>query len=206
MYVLPAFRIEDLPELHGFMRQYPFATLVSGAPPDATHLPITLDPSRGELGTLLGHVARGNRQWETLESAGEVLVIFHGPHAYVSPTWYETQLAVPTWNYAAVHVYGRVRLQDEAELRSTLEQLARTFEDGRPQPWSLDSVPDDWLEKLMRGIVGFEVEITRLQGKYKLGQNRSAADQEGVLAALSASSHPEDRALAAFQAARLNRD
>ena len=202
MYVPPAFRIEDLPELHGFMRQYPFATLVSGAPPEATHLPITLDPSRGELGTLLGHVARGNRQWETLESAGEVLVIFHGPHAYVSPTWYETQPAVPTWNYAAVHAYGRARLQNEAALRSTLEKLARTFEDGRPQPWSLDSVPEDWLEKLTRGIVGFEVEVTRLQGKYKLGQNRSAADQDRVLAALSGSPNAEDRSLADFQRAQ----
>lgn len=200
MYLPNAFRVDDLAELHGFIRRHPFAALVSGAPPEATHLPMLLDGSRGPLGTLQGHLARSNPQWEVLESAGEVLLIFHGPHAYVSPTWYEVELAVPTWNYAVVHAYGRARLiEEEAPLRQIVEELTRTFEASRPEPWSTDRLPEEWLQKLLRGIVGFEVEITRLQGKYKLGQNRSLEDQRRVAAALCTSAFAAERDLADFQ-------
>src|SRR5438132_1080087 len=114
MYIPPAFRIEDLPCLHAIMRENSFATLVTGAGGElcATHIPILLDPNRGKFGTLTGHVAKANTHWESLRGNVEALVIFQGPHAYVSPSWYKTQ-AVPTWNYVAVHAYGRPRLIED---------------------------------------------------------------------------------------------
>lgn len=194
MYIPAAFRVEDLETLHAFMQRYSFATLVTvgDGEPFATHLPLLLDAVRGPYGTLRGHVARANPQWRQL-STGSPLVIFQGPHSYVSPSWYEAELAVPTWNYTAVHAYGTARLLEDAdELMSLLRALTAIYEAPRPEPWQMD-LPEEWLRNLARGIVGFELEITRLEGKWKLSQNRPEADREQVAAALSASKNAAER-------------
>ncbi len=189
MYIPPAFREDDLPTLHQLMRDYSFAVLVTqqGGVPVATHLPFLLDAGRGAYGTLLGHMARANAQWTGFNGTQEVLVIFQGPHAYVTPSWYDPGLNVPTWNYAAVHVYGTPRIvENEATLFEMLRTLTATHEAGFEQPWPLDMPKDDFRKKL-KGIVGFEVEISRLEGKCKLSQNRSEVEQERVAAALAES-------------------
>ena len=155
--------------------------------PFATHLPFLLDSQRGPNGTLLAHMARANPQWHDFNSEQEVLAIFQGPHAYVSPSWYEIELSVPTWNYAAVHAYGIPRIiEDSEELYQLLKILIETHEAQFENPWPFQ-LPDDYLQKMMRGIVGFEIEITRLEGKFKLSQNRTASEREIVIAALQES-------------------
>ena len=195
MYIPPAFRVEDQETLHAFMQRYSFATLVTveGGEPFATHLPLLLDAVRGPYGTLRGHVARANPQWRQL-ATGSPLAIFHGPHAFVSPSWYEAELAVPTWNYTAVHAYGTARLIDDAdELMALVRELTAVYEAPRPEPWLMD-LPEEWLRNLARGIVGFELEITRLEGKWKQSQNRPDGDRERVASALSASKDATERA------------
>jgi transcriptional regulator len=190
MYIPQAFRKEDIQTLHTFMQAYSFATLVTqqNGMPFATHLPFLLDTGCGPYGTLLAHMARANPQWRDFNSAQEVLVIFQGPHAYISPSWYEVELSVPTWNYAAVHAYGLPRLiEDREELYKLLKTLIQTHESHFEKPWPFQ-LPDDYLQKMMRGIVGFEIEITRLEGKFKLSQNRTEVERENVIAALQESS------------------
>jgi transcriptional regulator len=178
MYLPHAFEERNQARIHAMMREHSFATLVSqveGAP-FATHLPLLLDPNRGPHGTLLGHVARANPQWRSLEGQ-EVLVLFQGPHAYVSPAWYETELNVPTWNYVAVHAYGRARLIEAPdELFGLLQRLVHLYESDRPEPWVPD-LPEEFLQARLAAIIGFELEITRLEGKFKLGQNRPEQDR-----------------------------
>jgi len=189
MYIPKAFREDDIRTLHTFMQAYSFATLVTqqNDAPFATHLPFLLDTGRGPHGTLLAHMARANHQWYDFNSAQEVLAIFQGPHAYISPTWYEVELSVPTWNYAAVHAYGLPRLiDDREELYTLLKALIQTHEAHFEKPWPFQ-LPDDYLQKMMRGIVGFEIEITRLEGKFKLSQNRTEAERTNVITALQAS-------------------
>jgi transcriptional regulator len=195
MYIPKAFLEEDQPLLHELMRQYNFATLVTqheGAP-FATHLPFMLDAERGPHGTLLAHMARANPQWHMFASGQPALVIFQGPHAYITPSWYEPIApSVPTWNYAVVHAYGVPRVVEEREaLRGMLERLVDTHEAGFEQPWRLNA-PGDYMDRMMRAIVGFEIEITRLEGKLKLSQNRPAADQRRVAAELAQSEHALD--------------
>jgi transcriptional regulator len=189
MYIPQAFREEDVRTLHTFMQAYSFATLVTqqNGMPFATHLPFLLDTGCGPYGTLLAHMARANPQWHDFNSAQEVLVIFQGPHAYISPSWYEVELSVPTWNYAAVHAYGLPRLiEDREELYKLLKTLIQTHEAHFEKPWPFQ-LPDGYLQKMMRGIVGFEIDITRLEGKFKLSQNRTAAERENVITALQES-------------------
>ena len=189
MYIPKAFREDDIPTLHTFMQAYSFATLVTqqNGVPFATHLPFILDTVRGPHGTLLAHMARANPQWQDFKSAQEVLVIFQGPHAYISPSWYEVELSVPTWNYAAVHAYGLPRLiEDREELYTLLKTLIQTHEAHFEKPWPFQ-LSDDYLQKMMRGIAGFEIEITRLEGKFKLSQNRTAAERANVISALQES-------------------
>ncbi len=186
MYIPAAFR-ETRPEmLQALMRQNSFATVVSHGAEGmvASHLPFLLDPERGPQGTLLGHMARANPQWQDFRDEAEVMVIFTGPHAYVSPSWYQAELSVPTWNYAAVHAYGIPTLVEEsAALYGILAAMVRTYEAPLDKPWTLPP-PDDFLSRMMKAIIGFEIRITRLEGKLKLNQNRSSADQESVVAAL----------------------
>ena len=196
MYIPKHFREDDLNTLHHLMRAYSFATLITQheGVPFATHLPFILDAQRGPYGTLLAHVARANPQWRDFNSEQEVLVIFQGPHAYVSPSWYEVELSVPTWNYAAVHAYGIPRLiEDGEELYQLLKVLIETHESQFENPWPFQ-LPDDYLQKMMRGIVAFEIEITRLEGKFKMSQNRTASERENVIAALNESSDTQPAA------------
>jgi transcriptional regulator len=195
MYIPTAFRAEDRAALCDLIERHGFGTLVTivDGTPFATHLPLVLDRTRG---VLLGHVARANPHWHTMTGSAEALVIFQGPHAYVSPSWYTTAPAVPTWNYAAVHVYGMPRLLDEAELIDLLGRLVDQYESGRERPWTMD-LPEDYQRKMLRAIVGFEVPISRIEGKFKLNQNRSAEDRASVIQALDAGD-AEEQALAEF--------
>jgi transcriptional regulator len=197
MYIPTAFRVDDRAALYDLIERYGFATLVTllDGTPFATHLPILLDRTRG---VLLGHVARANPHGRALGGGAEALLIFQGPHAYVSPSWYTTAPAVPTWNYAAVHVYGVPRLLDEAGLLDLLDRLVSKYESGRERPWTMD-LPPDYLKKMVQAIVGFEVPMTRVEGKFKLNQNRSAEDRAGVIGALRGGD-AEEQALAEFMA------
>ena len=192
MYIPKSNLETDLPTLHQFMRDYNFAILVSQHKGQltATHLPFLLDTERGEFGTLRAHLARANPQWKQFADGPEVMTIFQGPHAYISPSWYETHPSVPTWNYAAVHAYGVPKIVDDAaQLYAILEALVDNHESPRDPRWDMNLLPEDYLDKMMQSIVGFEIEITRLEGKYKLSQNRSDTDQQNVIEHLEESDH-----------------
>ncbi|HSI11312.1 MAG TPA: FMN-binding negative transcriptional regulator [Chthoniobacter sp.] len=198
MYIPPAFRVEDPTRLTAFLREHSFATLVTndGTAPFASHIPMLFRPDLGEHGTLIAHLARANPQWQYFGEGREALAIFHGPHGYVSPTWYKTAPAVPTWNYAVVHAYGVPTIfEDRDRIASLLRETISLYESGFEQPWSGD-LPADYLDKMIHGIVAFEMPVTRLEGKFKLGQNRSPADLQGVYQSLSTSRHADDHALA----------
>lgn len=202
MYVPAVFAEKDLATLHALIEDYGFATLVSNttAGPVATHLPIMIDRTRGPQGTLVAHLARANPHARSLDGA-DALAIFLGPHGYISPSWYGQHPSVPTWNYAAVHVYGRAKMVDDpARLDAMVRQLVEQYESGRAKPWTTDGLPPDYMKGMLRGIVGIEIEITRLEGKLKLSQNRNAADRKAVIAALNDGTSAEDRALAAYMA------
>ncbi len=189
MYIPKAFREDDINTLHTFMRTYSFATLVTqqDGVPFASHLPFLLDTEHGPRGTLLAHMARANQQWQAFDSAQEVLVIFQGPHAYISPSWYEVELSVPTWNYTAVHAYGLPRLiEEQTSLYNLLKTLIHTHEARLENPWPFQ-LPADYIQKMMQSIIGFEIRITRLEGKFKLSQNRTATERNNVITALQAS-------------------
>jgi transcriptional regulator len=188
MYVPQHFNEADPAIIERLIRDNGFALLVSGLV--ATHLPLTYHP---EEGVLRGHVARANGHWHAFETPGPALVVFSGPHAYVSPRWYQPGPSVPTWNYEAVHVYGTARLvEGEAALRPILEALAAQYD---PQ-WSMADLPEKYVTGMVRGIVGIEIAIERIEAKRKLSQNRPAADVEGVIAALEGG-NDTDRTLAA---------
>lgn len=203
MYVPPAFRQTDLPALHREIGNCRLATLVSHGENglQASHLPLLLRPEEGRYGTLYGHLARANPHWQVLAEGTEALVMFNGPDAYVSPSWYPAKAehgkVVPTWNYIAVHAYGRAEVFDDAErLRSLLAGLTERHEGPRPQPWAMDDAPQDYIDGMLRAVVGFALPIERLEGKWKLGQNRSEADRRGVHDGLANSTDPRDRDLA----------
>lgn len=204
MYNPTAFRQDDLTELHRQILDCRLATVVSqGANGlQASHLPLLLEPGEGQYGTLYGHFARANPQWRDLAEGAEALVIFQGPEAYISPSWYpakaEHAKVVPTWNYIAVHAQGRAEVFEDGErLLQLVSRLSDRHEAGRAQPWAVSEAPRDYLDAMLRAIVGFALPIERLEGKWKLGQNRSAADQAGVREGLAASFDPRDRELAA---------
>jgi len=189
MYVPAAFAAPDHDCLHRLMRDYSFAALVSvlDGRPFASHLPFILDIDRGPYGTLRAHMARANPHSQTLGSRLESLVVFQGPHAYVSPNWYRTHPSVPTWDYAVVHAYGIPSVLDDAALDRLLNQLVAEHEKEMKTPWSAATLPVDYRDKMRRAVVGFEIEIARLEGKFKLSQNRDAIDRRNVQAALEAS-------------------
>jgi transcriptional regulator len=205
VYVPRHFDASDPAACHALMRAESFATLVTTdghGVPFATHVPFLLDPDRGPRGTLRAHMARANPHWQEFAAGREALVVFLGPHAYVSPGWYVQHPSVPTWNYVAVHAYGiPVVVDDPARVRAFLAELTETYEAGRPAPWSIDGLPADYLAGMQRGIVAFEIPISRLEGKAKLSQNRGAEDRARVEAALAATGDPWSRATAARMAA-----
>jgi transcriptional regulator len=185
MYVPADFAESDLDTLHTFIEQHSFGLFMSQheGQPFVTHLPFLLDRTAGPNGTLLGHVARQNPQWREL--AGQpVLAVFSGPHAYISPTWYQADKRVPTWNYVAVHAYGKAELIEEpAELIPLIRELTRVAERSMPVPWDFDPA-DLFVQRLATQIVGFRIEIERLEGKWKLNQNHPPERRQHVIAAL----------------------
>ncbi len=188
MYTPKPFEEADLHRLRTVVEANSFGLLVSNGPdaPTASHLPfmIDLDTETGQ-GTLSCHMARANPHWQAIEADPSVLSVFSGTHGYISPRWYTTPLAVPTWNYVSVHVYGQARTEhDPAALREHLERLVAIQEAGRPEPWSLAEPPDGFIDKMLTGLVGVEIAIERIEGKRKMSQNRTPADQAGVIAAL----------------------
>lgn len=204
MYMPASFRQNDLTELHAQMQANPFALLASSGTDgvQASHLPLLLEPGEGEFGTLYGHFARANPHWRDLQGGAEALAVFSGPDAYISPSWYAAKAehgkVVPTWNYIAVHARGPVELIEEPErLLQIVSRLSDQHESGRAQPWAVSDAPREYIDAMLRAIVGFALPIRRLDGKWKLGQNRSAVDQAGVQAGLNDSTAPRDREMAA---------
>ena len=199
MYIPKAFEVTDEATLHDFIAAHSFAMLVSNGEGDlfATHLPLIMrciDSRR----VLLGHVARANPHWRFFGANPRVLAIFSGPHSYISPTWYVTAPAVPTWNYTAAHVYGTARVFEDAEsLTRLLDQLIATYESRLPNPWT-GELPIEFKSKLLRAIVGIEIEIERIEGKFKFSQNRPLEDPRSMLANLQLRDDHPSKQLAAF--------
>ncbi|MDQ2187184.1 FMN-binding negative transcriptional regulator [Alcaligenaceae bacterium A4P071] len=192
-------------ELHASMRAWSFATLITHGPTgsQATHLPFLLDTERGTHGTLTTHLARANPQLADLQSNAPALVIFTGPHAYVSPSWYENQRTFPTWNYAAIHVRGVPRcIEDALEIRNVLERTVQIYDEPLGGSWRFDAMSEDLVLPRLRAIVAVEIPIDSLEGKFKFNQDKSAADRIGVIEALEASNVLSDRAAAALMRAR----
>jgi transcriptional regulator len=173
-------------EIHSFIKEYSFAAVISDDL-EVSHLPLLLKEQEGENGTLYGHFARTNYHWK-LANGAKVLVIFSGPHSYISPTWYQNSPAVPTWNYSAVHATGIIRLTDPETTLKTLDETVKKYEPAL-------TIPEAYKSKLSKGIVGFKICIDSLQGKEKLGQHRSTEDQLGVTSALSKAENLESQLL-----------
>jgi transcriptional regulator len=206
MYVPAAFAELDQAKLHDFIAQNSFGLLVSQVEglPFATHLPFLLERTTGPHGCLLGHMARANPQWQAI-SGQTALAIFAGAHAYISPTWYETEQVVPTWNYVAVHAYGRIQIiEDERSLLDIVQQTVRFYEQTMPRPWSFGG-SEAYVQRLLAQIVGFRVEIEKLEGKWKLNQNHPVERRQKVIQALSARSDENAQALAAMMKAMIPR-
>jgi transcriptional regulator len=205
MYV-PAHFEETRPEvLHELIREHPLAALVTLGSEglNANHIPLELDPAPAPFGTLRGHVARGNPVWRDFSRDVEALAVFQGPQAYISPSWYQTKRetgkVVPTYNYIVVHAYGPMRvIEDRAWLRGLVERLTSRYEAGSREPWKVTDAPADFVEQMLGAIVGIEIPLTRLLGKWKVSQNRPAVDREGVVAALRESSGGDAQAMSAL--------
>ena len=200
MYIPPHFEQADIEVMHELIRNRPFATLVTLGSDgiNANHIPLHLVPEPKPFGVLRGHVARSNPIWRDLASDVDTLAIFHGPDAYISPSWYatkqETGKVVPTWNYAVVHAYGSLRIIDDASwVRSQMEDLTTYHEAAFPVPWALSDAPGDFTKKLIETVIGIEMVITRLSGKWKVSQN-----QPSVIQGLNASGQSEAISMASL--------
>jgi transcriptional regulator len=191
MYQLPAFREDRVAVQHDLIRNHPLGLLVTAGPGGlmANAIPFLVYPEALERGTLRAHLARANPQWRELAEVEECLVVFQGPQDYVTPSWYpskrETGKVVPTWNYATVHVWGRPRIvEDPAWLRRQIDDLTLLKEGARQAPWKVDDAPADFVTAQVKGIVGVELPIARIEGKWKVSQNRPEPDRAGVVAGL----------------------
>jgi transcriptional regulator len=209
MYIPPAFEETSVAVMHELMRAHPFAAIVMAGSDGlvATHIPLVLHAEAGEYGTLRGHIARANPQWADSSAGADALVIFSGPHHYVSPSWYPTKRqdarVVPTWNYTVVHAYGPLVAHPEpAWLLEHLHSLVTQQESRFDLRWELVDAPADYIERQMRAIVGIEIPIRRLEGKWKLSQNRSESDREGVLQGLDEVSSGDALALRGLMSER----
>jgi transcriptional regulator len=197
MYIPPAFREDRIEALHELIRLHPLGLLTTAGASGmaATPLPFLVYPGEGANGTLRAHMARANPHWRELQGSAECLVVFMGPQGYVTPSWYrtkqETQKVVPTWNYVCVQAWGRPRIvEDAAWLRRQLDDLTRAQESARPAPWAVSDAPEAFIAAQMQAIVGIEIPIDRIEGKWKLSQNRHEADRAGVVAGLSSAEDP----------------
>lgn len=198
MYIPKANEETRVDVLHEFIETHPFATLVTmgSAGLFATHLPLVLDRAGGTLGILRGHISRANKQWRDFSASVEALAIFSGPHHYITPNWYAEKRAtgrvVPTWNYAVVHAYAKLRVVEDADwLLANVTALTNMHEAGQATPWKVSDAPAEYVQALLKGIVGLELTITRPEGKWKVSQNRPSADRAGVAQGLEELGTPE---------------
>lgn len=210
MYMPPAFAEHDLGRMHAIIRGTGLAHLVTATQqgPVISPLPLLIDESEGEHGTLYGHIAKANTHWQQ-EALGDSIAIFMGPDAYVTPSWYQTKKdtgkVVPTWNYVTVHAHGPAEFfTDTGRLLETVTRLTRHHEVNRSTPWEVGDAPADYISAQLRGIVGLRMPITRFEGKTKMSQNRSAADREGVAAGLESDANPAQQAAARIVRAGLS--
>lgn len=192
MYVPSHFAENRTALLHGLMDQHPLATLiaVTGDGLQANHVPLMFESGKGSLGTLKGHIARANTLWRDLKADAEVLAIFQGSSRYISPNWYPSKQdngqVVPTWNYTVVHARGRISwIHDAVWLREFLESLTERHERGAPNPWRMSDAPAKYVDGMLKAIVGFEIAVDTLTGKWKVSQNRNEQDRAGVVSSLS---------------------
>ncbi|MFP8967542.1 FMN-binding negative transcriptional regulator [Pokkaliibacter sp. CJK22405] len=219
MYLPTPFKQDDEDELLRLMQAYPFATLVThtqgageqGAASlalEANHLPLQVKNVDGAL-VLQGHIAKANPLWKHLQEGSPTLVIFHGPDCYISPNYYpskkDTGKEVPTWNYAVVHVHGTLHFRQEPEwLLALLDQLSTTHEASQPEPWSIHDAPEEYIQAMLKAIVGIEIKVTSLTGKWKLGQNKTEQNRRGMAEHLAQSDDAKEREIAAIVNYQLN--
>jgi transcriptional regulator len=203
MYLPSHFREDHVPTLHALIREHSLATLVTFGPDGlvANHIPMEAHPEPGPLGTLSGHVSRSNPVWRDHPEGVHALAVFTGPQIYITPSWYQTKQdtgrVVPTWNYAVVHAYGPLRIIEDREwLRRLVTRLTETHEAGRRDFWSVTDAPAEYVERQLGGIVGLEMPLARLEGKWKVSQNREPVDRAGVVSGLRAADDPASRAMA----------
>ncbi|WP_342497715.1 FMN-binding negative transcriptional regulator [Bacillus sp. FSL R7-0672] len=191
MHIPSFFQVKDMEEIKAFIQSHSFATVVTttDGKPIATHIPVSFLQIEDSY-VISGHMAIGNPQWKTFEENEQVLVIFQGPHAYISSSWYEKE-AVPTWNYQAVHVYGKAKLLEKSELVKELTTMLETYESHREQPVLWHTLSDELLEKQMKGIVGFKIIIDEVQAAFKLSQNRHERDYAHIIEKLEAEGEVE---------------
>jgi transcriptional regulator len=205
MYVPKQHEESDISVLHALIRSQPLGTWVTLGDGEllANHIPFLLDTTRGEHGTLIGHVARANPAWRTFSNTVNSVVAFQGPQTYITPSWYPSKhahgKAVPTWNYAVVHAYGMPRaIEDRDWLLQHVNQLTDVHEADQALPWKVSDAPQDFTDKMLQAIVGIEIEIAKLVGKWKVSQNRSLPDRLGVVAGLSAREDAQSREMASL--------
>jgi transcriptional regulator len=205
MYLPPVFEENDPERLRDFVRRYPLGTVVTATANglDAHHIPLLLATTAAAGTTLHGHIARANPLWRDVVPNAQALVIFHGPDSFISPSWYpskrENARVVPTWNYAVVHAHGPLRfIDDSAWVRAHVEVLTHEHEADRDTPWAVTDAPEDFVDKLVSAVVGLEISITRWYGKWKVSQNRSAADRVGVIEGLEHEASGSNVAMAAL--------
>ncbi|MBD5770354.1 FMN-binding negative transcriptional regulator [Marinomonas colpomeniae] len=194
MYIPNNIKMDDLFVAHDFIEEFGFGLIVSSSL-TGTHIPFVLHKNEGEKGTLYSHCAKANPHWKELDKA-EVLIVFTGPHSYISPSWYAKSPGVPTWNYSAVHAYGVVSLLNDNETLEAVEEVVHKYEPALLA--KRDIITDEFRDKLLSGVVGFKIELSRIEGKLKLGQQRAKEDQVGVFNALSNSKNLDDLALANY--------
>jgi transcriptional regulator len=209
MYQPDHFHVNDAAQMHALMRERPFAALVSAGPAGlyGSHLPTVLK-DEGDFGVIECHLARANPHCTELAAVSEALMIFQGPEGYITPNWYttktETGKVVPTWNYAVVHAYGRPEVKDDAQwLRRHVGELTAQQEKAEARPWKVSDAPEHYIEVMLRGIVGFRFVVTRLEGKWKMSQNREIPDRVGVVEGLRQRHADDDAEIAAYVARQL---
>ncbi len=189
IYIPERHQERDLEVILSFMEEFSFGTVITAKPGlRASHVPLLVDRSIPPFGRIVGHLAKGNPQLDAFDGEQETLIVFRGPHAYISPAWYATEQAVPTWNFAVVHATGRARLvADVAQLETCLALLTKKHEDFQGTGWSMDGLTEAYKQNMLRGAVLFEMDIQQLEAKFKVGAERSAEDRAGMLAGLAGS-------------------
>ena len=202
MFDAEAFREVRVDVLHALIKAHPLATLVvtTEAGLEANHIPLLMDPAPGPFGTLRGHVARANPVWRTFNADTEALAVFQGPQGYITPSWYPSKAqhgkVVPTWNYAVVHAHGPLKIHEDAEwLRVLVTRLTQRQESRRAKPWHVSDAPGDYIDTMLKAIVGIEIPVSRLQGKWKMSQNRLPQDRDGVVGALESQADEASQSL-----------